>query len=152
MSVRNLFLVLLFLSFISCSAPSEQPLTGDDKTDIQANYWLYQINMHDYFIHFDKYDTGWTGEVENSTQQYSSSFPHKEFIYDIDTIAKTIAIMYDETGEEVTWNYHLEFDNKRILYLDDKPYIDAKDEIGSFASREQEQNQQLQNSIKSLQQ
>ena len=152
MSVRNLFLVLLFFSFISCSAPSEQPLTGDDKTDIQANDWLYQINMHDYFIHFDKYDTGWTGEVENSTQQYSSSFPHKEFIYDIDTIAKTIAIMYDETGEEVTWNYHLEFDNKRILYLDDIPYIDAKDEIGSFASREQEQNQQLQNSIKSLQQ
>ena len=152
MSVRNLFQILLALAFVSCSAPSEQPLTGDDKADILANDWMYQINMHDYFIHFDRYDTGWTGEVENSTQQYSSSFPHKEFIYDIDTIAKTIAIMYNETGEEVTWIYRLEFDYKRILYLDDKPYIDAKDELGSFASREQEQQQQIQNSINSMQQ
>ena len=152
MSVRNLFQILLALAFVSCSAPSEQPLTGDDKADILANDWMYQINMHDYFIHFDKYDTGWTGEVENSTQQYSLSFPHKEFIYDIDTIAKTIAIMYNETGEEVTWIYRLEFDYKRILYLDDKPYIDAKDELGSFASREQEQQQQIQNSINSMQQ
>lgn len=152
MSVRNLFQILLALAFVSCSAPSEQPLTGDDKADILANDWMYQINMHDYFIHFDKYDTGWTGEVENSTQQYSSSFPHKEFIYDIDTIAKTIAIMYNETGEEVTWIYRLEFDYKRILYLDDKPYIDAKDELGSFASMEQEQQQQIQNSINSMQQ
>ena len=141
--MKSFFQTLAIAVFVSCSAASEQPLTGDDKMDIVANNWMHQINMHDYFIHFDEYDTGWTGEVENSAQQYGLDFPKQEFVYVIDTIAKTIAIMYKETGEEIEWSYRLEYDNKRILYLDDKPYIDAKDEIEVFSSR----MDNLQNSI-----
>lgn len=143
MKVKNLFPILAIVVTVSCSVASKQPLSGVDKADITANDWLYQINMHDYFIHFDEYDTGWTGEVENSAQQYGLDFPKQEFVYVIDTIAKTIAIMYKETGEEIKWSYRLEYDNKRILYLDDKPYIDAKDEIEVFSSR----MDNLQNSI-----
>lgn len=146
MKVKNLFPILAIVVTVSCSVASKQPLSGVDKADITANDWLYQINMHDYFIHFDEYDTGWTGEVANSTQQNDPSFPKKEFVYDIDTIAKTIAIMYKETGEEIEWNYHLEFEGQRILYLDDKPYVDAQDEINMFSSRAVEQSNSIYNS------